>query len=71
MTETDIFKHSTPLLYHRLMGPLLFEPYAKQVAVGIASSLLLERVQHEHLIGETNRLHQTERISAVSSDHLT
>ena len=32
MTETDIFKHSTPLLYHRHMGPLLFEPYAKHVA---------------------------------------
>ena len=32
MTETDIFNHSTPLLYHRHMGPLLFEPYAKHVA---------------------------------------
>lgn len=32
MTETDIFKHSTPLLYHQQMGPLLFEPYARHVA---------------------------------------
>jgi ubiquinone/menaquinone biosynthesis C-methylase UbiE len=32
MTETDVFKHSTPSLYHRYMGPLLFEPYAKYVA---------------------------------------
>lgn len=32
MTETDVFKHSTPELYHRYMGPLLFEPYAKLVA---------------------------------------
>jgi ubiquinone/menaquinone biosynthesis C-methylase UbiE len=32
MTETDIFRHSTPSLYHRYMGPLLFEPYAKHVA---------------------------------------
>ncbi len=32
MTETDVFKHSTPSLYHRYMGPLLFEPYAKHVA---------------------------------------
>ena len=26
------FKHSTPALYDRYMGPLLFEPYAKVVA---------------------------------------
>jgi ubiquinone/menaquinone biosynthesis C-methylase UbiE len=32
MTETDLFKHSTPALYDRFMGPLLFEPYAKYVA---------------------------------------
>jgi ubiquinone/menaquinone biosynthesis C-methylase UbiE len=32
MTETDVFRHSTPSLYHRYMGPLLFEPYAKHVA---------------------------------------
>lgn len=32
MTETDVFKHSTPVLYDRYMGPLLFEPYAKYVA---------------------------------------
>jgi ubiquinone/menaquinone biosynthesis C-methylase UbiE len=36
MIETDIFKHSTPSLYHRCMGPLLFEPYAKYVAERIA-----------------------------------
>jgi ubiquinone/menaquinone biosynthesis C-methylase UbiE len=29
---TDVFKHSTPELYDRYMGPLLFEPYAKYVA---------------------------------------
>ncbi|MBA2527674.1 MAG: class I SAM-dependent methyltransferase [Pyrinomonadaceae bacterium] len=32
MTETEVFKHSTPALYDRYMGPLLFEPYAKLVA---------------------------------------
>jgi ubiquinone/menaquinone biosynthesis C-methylase UbiE len=32
MAETDVFKHSTPLLYDRFMGPLLFEPYARHVA---------------------------------------
>ena len=32
MAETDVFKHSTPLLYDRCMGPLLFEPYARYVA---------------------------------------
>jgi ubiquinone/menaquinone biosynthesis C-methylase UbiE len=39
MTETDAFKHSTPALYDRCMGPLLFEPYAKLVAE--RSALLL------------------------------
>lgn len=32
MSETDVFKHSTPHLYDRYMGPLLFEPYATHVA---------------------------------------
>jgi ubiquinone/menaquinone biosynthesis C-methylase UbiE len=33
MTETGIpFKHSTPELYDRYMGPLLFEPYARVLA---------------------------------------
>lgn len=32
MAETDVFKHSTPELYDRYMGPLLFEPYAKHAA---------------------------------------
>ena len=32
MTETDVFKHPTPSLYDRYMGPLLFEPYARYVA---------------------------------------
>lgn len=32
MTDTDVFKHSTPHLYDRYMGPLLFEPYARHVA---------------------------------------
>lgn len=32
MTETGVFKHSTPDLYDRYMGPLLFEPYARHVA---------------------------------------
>ena len=29
MTEADVFKHSTPALYDRYMGPLLFAPYAE------------------------------------------
>jgi ubiquinone/menaquinone biosynthesis C-methylase UbiE len=32
LTETEVFKHSTPALYDRYMVPLLFEPYAKLVA---------------------------------------
>ena len=32
MAEADVFKHSTPSLYDRYMGPLLFEPYARSVA---------------------------------------
>ena len=37
MAETDVFKHSTPSLYDRYMGPLLFEPYARHVAERIAA----------------------------------
>jgi len=36
MAEADAFKHSTPALYDRYMGPLLFEPYAKFVAERLA-----------------------------------
>jgi ubiquinone/menaquinone biosynthesis C-methylase UbiE len=36
MAETDVFKHSTPALYDRYMGPLLFSPYAKHVAEHVA-----------------------------------
>jgi ubiquinone/menaquinone biosynthesis C-methylase UbiE len=36
MVETDVFEHSTPSLYDRYMGPLLFEPYARYVADRIA-----------------------------------
>jgi ubiquinone/menaquinone biosynthesis C-methylase UbiE len=36
MAETDVFKHSTPELYDRYMGPLLFEPYAEHVAKRVA-----------------------------------
>jgi ubiquinone/menaquinone biosynthesis C-methylase UbiE len=34
--ETDVFKHSTPELYDRYMGPLLFAPYAERVAQRVA-----------------------------------
>jgi ubiquinone/menaquinone biosynthesis C-methylase UbiE len=36
MAETDVFKHSTPALYDRYMGPLLFAPYARHVAKRVA-----------------------------------
>ena len=36
MAETDVFEHSTPALYDRYMGPLLFEPYAEHVAKRVA-----------------------------------
>jgi ubiquinone/menaquinone biosynthesis C-methylase UbiE len=36
MTETDVFSHSTPSLYERYMGPLLFQPYARHVAERVA-----------------------------------
>jgi ubiquinone/menaquinone biosynthesis C-methylase UbiE len=36
MAETDRFKHSTPALYDRYMGPLLFAPYANHVAKCVA-----------------------------------
>ena len=32
MTQSEAFNHSTPALYDRYMGPLLFEPYARLVA---------------------------------------
>ena len=37
MAETDVFRHSTPALYHRFMGPLLFAPYAEHVAKHVAA----------------------------------
>src|SRR5947209_5125080 len=36
MTGRDVFEHSTPTLYDRYMGPLLFEPYALYVAERVA-----------------------------------
>jgi ubiquinone/menaquinone biosynthesis C-methylase UbiE len=36
MAEIDVFKHSTPALYDRYMGPLLFAPYAEHVAERVA-----------------------------------
>jgi ubiquinone/menaquinone biosynthesis C-methylase UbiE len=36
MAETDVFKHSSPSLYDRYMGPLLFDPYARYVAKRVA-----------------------------------
>lgn len=32
MTQSTAFNHSTPALYDRYMGPLLFEPYARLIA---------------------------------------
>jgi ubiquinone/menaquinone biosynthesis C-methylase UbiE len=34
--ENRAFKHSTPALYDRYMGPLLFEPYARLIAERVA-----------------------------------
>ena len=45
MAETDVFKHSTPELYDRYAGPLLFAPYAEHVAkqaVRLQPSRILE-----------------------------
>lgn len=39
MAEMDVFKHSTPSLYDKYLGPLLFEPYARHVASEIANFL--------------------------------
>lgn len=36
MAEADVFKHSTPELYDRYMGPLLFTPWAEHLAERIA-----------------------------------
>ena len=36
MAHADVFKHSSPSLYDRYMGPLLFEPYARYVAERVA-----------------------------------
>jgi ubiquinone/menaquinone biosynthesis C-methylase UbiE len=33
----DVFKHSTPSMYHQCMGPLLFEPYARHAAARVAA----------------------------------
>ena len=32
MTQSKAFNHSTPALYDRYMGPLLFEPYARLIS---------------------------------------
>jgi ubiquinone/menaquinone biosynthesis C-methylase UbiE len=37
MAEADVFEHSTPSLYDRYMGPLLFQPYARYVAERVAT----------------------------------
>jgi ubiquinone/menaquinone biosynthesis C-methylase UbiE len=37
MADTEVFKHSTPALYDRYMGPLLFAPYAEHVAERVAA----------------------------------
>ena len=37
MAETDVFRHSTPELYDRYLGPLLFAPYAEHVAKRVAA----------------------------------
>ena len=36
MAHADVYKHSSPSLYDRYMGPLLFEPYARYVAERVA-----------------------------------
>src|SRR5690349_2558488 len=37
MAQTDaVFAGSIPALYHRYMGPLLFEPYANDLAASLA-----------------------------------
>jgi ubiquinone/menaquinone biosynthesis C-methylase UbiE len=46
MTDTEVFKHATPSLYDKYMGPLLFEPFAKHVAESV-------RVVRPELILET------------------
>jgi ubiquinone/menaquinone biosynthesis C-methylase UbiE len=43
MTDTDIFKHSTPDLYDSYMVPLLFEPFARVVA-DLVSGLQPDRI---------------------------
>jgi len=45
MTDTDVFKHSTPHLYDRYMGPLLFEPYARHLAEKAREEVLKLRDQ--------------------------
>jgi hypothetical protein len=44
MAETDVFKHSTPELYDRYMGPLLFAPYAEHVVAKRVALLRPERI---------------------------
>jgi ubiquinone/menaquinone biosynthesis C-methylase UbiE len=36
MPATEAFRHSTPDLYNRFMGPLFFEPYARVIALRAA-----------------------------------
>lgn len=44
MTQGTAFNHSTPALYDRYMGPLLFEPYARLIVRGTARTRQYRRM---------------------------
>lgn len=53
MAEADHFKHSTPALYDRCMGPLLFAPYANYLAKHTA---LLQPTRILETAGHRNKM---------------
>jgi hypothetical protein len=76
LAETDVFKHSTPSLYDRYMGPLLFEPYGKHVAsrlADLAPTRILETARdaaHGIVLGSPFRT-EIERLGASALERAT
>src|SRR5216683_2202306 len=72
MSETDtIFAGSIPALYDRYLGPLIFEPYAADLAVrfgDLAEGRLLETAAGTGVVTRALARTVSERIAIVATD---